>query len=483
MHPIFCLPEIFDIMIRIVFLDIFQDNVNYLSYAKKKKAIKTHIKSLLCINKYFYNVIREYNYYFIFKFTIKENIKREVRQEITEAVKLTLDEIYTMKNFNTFKKYKRDNGLITEYSRYCAMYYYTLYLEKGFEDKKNSRSILKWYRLCALYGRVPEYKQFLKKCKEYKEEIIDFCKKQKDLKIEEDMDDDGINMINELVIMIVSYLYDMDISLFNCIMVSRTWARIAIPILWQDPLGYCHRHYEAIGSYYKNLKNVDSLKRIIYYNLNDKEQIILQKYFPDKTYSNTLFNYLSYVKLIDTKSIVSLINKKVIKTITHLFLRKSNIIKIINIAHIYFSDLDLNKFDNIDNLKILNLSHINFTFDYSILFKKVLKIIRLDLNWVVYDENLYKNITILQNLRYLTLKDSVYDIDEILFIIKNMKKIICLNVIISEYYSRYKNSMQIKIEKDKINKINEEFKKHKSLKTMIFKVESENIYLELSKSQ
>ena len=26
----------------------------------------------------------------------------------------------------------------------------------GFEDKKNNWSILRWYKTCALYGRVPE---------------------------------------------------------------------------------------------------------------------------------------------------------------------------------------------------------------------------------------------------------------------------------------------------------------------------------------
>ncbi|CAG8449211.1 8816_t:CDS:2 [Cetraspora pellucida] len=39
--------------------------------------------------------------------------------------------------------------------------------------------------------RSKKHKQFLKKCKEYKEEIINFCKEQKDLKIN-NKDDDGI---------------------------------------------------------------------------------------------------------------------------------------------------------------------------------------------------------------------------------------------------------------------------------------------------
>ncbi|CAG8449201.1 8815_t:CDS:1 [Cetraspora pellucida] len=165
-----------------IFMDIFQDNVKYSSFTKKKKMIKATANTLLCVNRIFYNDIREYNYYFNLRFTIKGNVKKEVRQEIVEAVRLTLEEEYTMKNFNTFKKYKRDNDLITEYSRYRAMYYYTLYLERGFEDKKNNRSILKWYKLCALYNRIPEVfckyaERLILEYPENKEEILKYLEK------------------------------------------------------------------------------------------------------------------------------------------------------------------------------------------------------------------------------------------------------------------------------------------------------------------
>src|SRR5437016_5397396 len=143
MHRIFYFLEILDIIIKTVFLNIFQDDINYSSFIKKKKAVVLMIDSLLFINKKFYCIVREYNYYFILKFTMKENVKRNIVLDIKEVVEMTIGESYTMKNFNTFKKYKCDNSSIPEYSRYHMMYYYILYLERGFDDKKNNWSILK----------------------------------------------------------------------------------------------------------------------------------------------------------------------------------------------------------------------------------------------------------------------------------------------------------------------------------------------------
>ena len=51
MHRIFYFLEILDIVIKTVFLDVFQDDVNYSSLTKKKKAVILMIDSLLFINK------------------------------------------------------------------------------------------------------------------------------------------------------------------------------------------------------------------------------------------------------------------------------------------------------------------------------------------------------------------------------------------------------------------------------------------------
>ncbi|CAG8441466.1 4363_t:CDS:2 [Scutellospora calospora] len=40
---------------------------------------------------------------------------------------------------------------------------------------------------------------------------------------------------NEILMEIFNHLYDINESLFKCVMTSWIWANIAIPILWQDP--------------------------------------------------------------------------------------------------------------------------------------------------------------------------------------------------------------------------------------------------------
>ncbi|CAG8536762.1 2538_t:CDS:2, partial [Scutellospora calospora] len=64
----------------------------------------------------------------------------------------------------------------------------------------------------------------------------------------------------------------------------RIWARIAIPILWQNPF-----------KYWQDNPNIDSLKQIIYYKLKD-EQDILKIHFPVKDEFIPFFSYLKYVK-------------------------------------------------------------------------------------------------------------------------------------------------------------------------------------------
>ncbi|CAG8645978.1 11570_t:CDS:1, partial [Scutellospora calospora] len=91
-------------------------------------------------------------------------------------------------------------------------------------------------------------------------------------------------LLGDILIEIFSQLYDMDESLFSCVMVCRIWAKIAIPILCQNPF-----------KYWKDNPNIDSLKEIIYYKLKD-EQDILKMHFLVKDKFIPLFSYLKYVK-------------------------------------------------------------------------------------------------------------------------------------------------------------------------------------------
>src|SRR5438105_3133469 len=94
---------------------------------------------------------------------------------------------------------------------------------------------------------------------------------------------------NELIYMIISYLYNMDISLYDYITVSKYWASTAIPILWENLFEIKYR---------KN--KINALKRIIFYNLTNTEQDLYDEFFPIKYHKKPLFPYLSFVKKINT---------------------------------------------------------------------------------------------------------------------------------------------------------------------------------------
>ncbi|EXX68023.1 hypothetical protein RirG_108730 [Rhizophagus irregularis DAOM 197198w] len=92
----------------------------------------------------------------------------------------------------------------------------------------------------------------------------------------------------ELTDEILQY-FKKDIStLYSCILVNRLWCRLAIPLLWEDPFSIHNQNYRCIGTYLCFL-NEDSKAKFNEYGINDK--LLL---------SNTLFNYPSFIKYLDT---------------------------------------------------------------------------------------------------------------------------------------------------------------------------------------
>ncbi|CAG8509100.1 741_t:CDS:1, partial [Scutellospora calospora] len=82
---------------------------------------------------------------------------------------------------------------------------------------------------------------------------------------------------NEIFNEIFHFLYDMNESLFNSILVSRRWAIIGIPILWQLPF-----------MKYKEIVN------------EEKREIMIEDLIIQIKKKSTLFEYFKYVKMIDT---------------------------------------------------------------------------------------------------------------------------------------------------------------------------------------
>jgi hypothetical protein len=94
----------------------------------------------------------------------------------------------------------------------------------------------------------------------------------------------------ELTNEIIEYFRNDYKTLHSCILVSRLWCRLAIPLLWEDPFSIPTENYNFIGIYLRYLNEDDKIKLNRYGN-NDL--------IPSNMLS-TLFNYPSYIKCLNT---------------------------------------------------------------------------------------------------------------------------------------------------------------------------------------
>ncbi|EXX70412.1 hypothetical protein GLOIN_2v1767079 [Rhizophagus irregularis DAOM 181602=DAOM 197198] len=100
----------------------------------------------------------------------------------------------------------------------------------------------------------------------------------------------------ELLNDIIQYFYDDFSTLHSCVLVNRLWCRLAIPLLWEDPFSIPTQNYNCIEIYL--------------HNLNDYDKKDVNKYENNNFFSsNTLFNYPSLIKCLNTHKIVNAIEE------------------------------------------------------------------------------------------------------------------------------------------------------------------------------
>src|SRR6266536_1167720 len=103
---------------------------------------------------------------------------------------------------------------------------------------------------------------------------------------------------SELIYEIIKYFQNDFSTLHSCILVNRLWCRLAIPLLWEDPFSIPTKNFNFIEIFLHNL-NDDNLKT----KLN---KYMIKGYLIP---FNTLFNYPSFIKYLNTKKILSSIEK------------------------------------------------------------------------------------------------------------------------------------------------------------------------------
>ncbi|GBB88220.1 hypothetical protein RclHR1_14770004 [Rhizophagus clarus] len=101
----------------------------------------------------------------------------------------------------------------------------------------------------------------------------------------------------ELIYEVIKYFRNDFSTLYSCILVNRLWCRLAIPLLWEDPFSIPTKNYKFIYVYLHNL-NDDLKTKLNEYEINF-----------NLLHSNTLFNYPSFIKYLNTCKIISSIEK------------------------------------------------------------------------------------------------------------------------------------------------------------------------------
>ncbi|GBB95367.1 hypothetical protein RclHR1_02520002 [Rhizophagus clarus] len=88
-------------------------------------------------------------------------------------------------------------------------------------------------------------------------------------------------------------------TLHSCILVNRLWCRLAIPLLWEDPFSIPTKNYNFIEIYLHSLDDDNFKAKLNEYDINN---------YPFLS-SNTLFNYPSFIKYLNTWKIISSIER------------------------------------------------------------------------------------------------------------------------------------------------------------------------------
>ncbi|PKY24692.1 hypothetical protein RhiirB3_439348 [Rhizophagus irregularis] len=154
----------------------------------------------------------------------------------------------------------------------------------------------------------------------------------------------------ELTNEIIQYFRKDSSTLYSCILVNRLWCRLAIPLLWEDPFSIPTQHYHCIKTYLCFL-NEDDKAKFNEYGINDNLFI-----------SNTLFNYPSFIKYLDTIKIYNSIQNWVITLVDKCNHKLRN--KLGNLVYRSLLEVFIENEGNLYSLKVvLSTSYLHKYFD------------------------------------------------------------------------------------------------------------------------
>ncbi|CAB5213118.1 unnamed protein product [Rhizophagus irregularis] len=195
----------------------------------------------------------------------------------------------------------------------------------------------------------------------------------------------------ELTYDILKYFKNDFSTLHSCILVNRLWCRLAIPLLWENPFSKPTGNYKFIEICLDNL-NGDLKTELNEYRIEDN-------LIP----SNTLFNYPSFIRYLNTHTIFysiykwSEIAKKTLKPEKRNLHEVKNFQKLIQI--LFFKLI----IDNEANLHTLKIELISSTWNSH--FNNLLELILQNPNFIIHN---VKNLTFYTRIHNDSTSDNTY---------------------------------------------------------------------------
>ncbi|GBC02663.1 hypothetical protein RclHR1_04740006 [Rhizophagus clarus] len=186
----------------------------------------------------------------------------------------------------------------------------------------------------------------------------------------------------ELINEIIQYFRDDYKTLHSCIFVNRLWCRLAIPLLWEDPFSKDYpKYYRFIDIYLHQLKESDKVK------LN--EHGINSRLYS----SNTLFNYASFIRHLDTHKVYNSVESWIVTLETSkksYSIQNTNLAPLpnfINLIYRLLFQIFIENKANLHSLGITMILHVEFEY-----FDEILELILQNPNFIYNIKNFMLDI-------------------------------------------------------------------------------------------
>ncbi|GBC10871.1 hypothetical protein RclHR1_09980005 [Rhizophagus clarus] len=178
----------------------------------------------------------------------------------------------------------------------------------------------------------------------------------------------------ELTYEIIKYFQNDFSTLHSCILVNRLWCRLAIPLLWENPFSTFTENHNFIEIYLHNNLNDDLKTKLNEYNI-----------IYNSLSSNTLFNYPSFLKYLNTREIISSIESWAEVAVVETLKLNGDLHSVFNFKKLIHLSLFKTFIENEVNLHTFEIEIMNCDYNYS---KDVLELILQNTNFIYNIKNL-----------------------------------------------------------------------------------------------